>query len=63
MLEKMGIPKSELKARVELFHGITQNSSTMLLGQIELPFTFGVPNNFQIEKLTFDITDFETAKM
>ncbi|XP_062230045.1 uncharacterized protein LOC133927605 [Phragmites australis] len=33
----------------------------MHLGQIELPVTFGVPDNFRIEKLTFDVADFETA--
>ncbi|XP_062187857.1 uncharacterized protein LOC133891151 [Phragmites australis] len=33
----------------------------MPLGQIKLPITFGVPDKFRIEKLTFDVTDFEMA--
>ncbi|XP_062203753.1 uncharacterized protein LOC133905949 [Phragmites australis] len=33
----------------------------MPLGQIELPVTFGEPDNFCIEKLTFDVVNFETA--
>ncbi|XP_062188838.1 uncharacterized protein LOC133892118 [Phragmites australis] len=31
----------------------------MPLGQIELPVTFGTPDNFRTEKLTFDVMDFE----
>ena len=33
----------------------------MPLGQIELLVTFGMPNNFRTEKLTFDVADFEIA--
>ncbi|XP_062224565.1 uncharacterized protein LOC133923140 [Phragmites australis] len=33
----------------------------MPLGQIELPVTFSVPDNFCIEKLTFDVADLKTA--
>ncbi|XP_062217202.1 uncharacterized protein LOC133917314 [Phragmites australis] len=57
----MGIPRSELKERAKPFHGITPNSSTMTFGQIELPVTFGAPDNFHIKKLNFDVVDFETA--
>ena len=60
-LDYMGIQRSELKARVVPFHSITSNSLTMPLGQIELPVMFGMPNNFCIEKLTFDVMDFDTA--
>ncbi|XP_062230366.1 uncharacterized protein LOC133928111 [Phragmites australis] len=57
----MGIQRSELKTGVEPFHGITPNSSTMPLDQIELPVTFGELDNFRIEKLTFDVADFDMA--
>ncbi|XP_062229994.1 uncharacterized protein LOC133927541 [Phragmites australis] len=57
----MGIQRSELKAGVVPFHGITPNSSTMPLSQIKLPVTFGTPDNFCTEKLTFDVADFKTA--
>ncbi|XP_062180681.1 uncharacterized protein LOC133885060 [Phragmites australis] len=60
-LDKMGISRTKLKTRAEPFHGITPKSSNMPLGQIELPVTFGTPNNFHTEKLTFDVTDFEMA--
>ncbi|XP_062182038.1 uncharacterized protein LOC133886308 [Phragmites australis] len=57
----MGIQISELKTGVEPFHGITPNSSTMPLDRIELPVTFGTPDYFRTEKLTFDVTNFEKA--
>ena len=57
----MGIQRSELKTGVESFHSITPNSSTMPLGQIELLVTFGLPDNFYTEKLTFDVADFKTV--
>ena len=60
-LDKMGIQRSELKTGVVPFHGITPNSSTMPLSRIELPVTFGTPDNFRTKKLTFDVADFEMA--
>ncbi|XP_062230265.1 uncharacterized protein LOC133927968 [Phragmites australis] len=51
----------ELKAGVEPFHGITLKSLTMPLGQIGLPITFDVPDNFHTHRLTFDVADFETT--
>ncbi|XP_062230322.1 uncharacterized protein LOC133928048 [Phragmites australis] len=33
----------------------------MPLSQIKLSITFGMPDNFCTEKLTFDVTDFETT--
>ncbi|XP_062200519.1 uncharacterized protein LOC133903218 [Phragmites australis] len=57
----MGIQISELKIGVEPFHGITPNSSIMPLYRIELTVTFGTPDNFRTEKMTFDVTDFKTA--
>ncbi|XP_062193491.1 uncharacterized protein LOC133896864 [Phragmites australis] len=56
----MGIQRTELRTGVKPFHGTTPNSSIMPLGQIELSVTFGMLNNFRTEKLTFDVTDFET---
>ncbi|XP_062213766.1 uncharacterized protein LOC133914757 [Phragmites australis] len=61
LLDEMGISRLELKAGAEPFHGITPNSSNMPLGQIELLVTFEEPGNFRIEKLTFDVVNFETA--
>ncbi|XP_062202021.1 uncharacterized protein LOC133904544 [Phragmites australis] len=57
----MGIQGSELRIGIEPFDGITPKSLTMPLVQIELRVTFGTPNNFHTEKLTFDVADFETA--
>ncbi|XP_062186653.1 uncharacterized protein LOC133890221 [Phragmites australis] len=57
----MEIQRSEIKTRVVPFHGITPNSSTMPLDQIELLVTFATLDNFCTEKLTFDVTDFETV--
>ncbi|XP_062213689.1 uncharacterized protein LOC133914644 [Phragmites australis] len=55
----MGVQRSELKVGVEPFHGITPNSSTMPLGQVELLVTFGTPDNFRIERLTFNVVNFK----
>ncbi|XP_062200360.1 uncharacterized protein LOC133903034 [Phragmites australis] len=60
-LDKMRVKRLEFKTRVEPFHGITPNSSTIPLGQIELLVAFSMPDNFHIEKLTFNVTDFEIA--
>ncbi|XP_062227456.1 uncharacterized protein LOC133925598 [Phragmites australis] len=57
----MGILMSELKAGVKAFDGISPNSSTMPLGQIKLPVTFGMPDNFHTDRLTFDIVGFKTT--
>ncbi|XP_062191200.1 uncharacterized protein LOC133894995 [Phragmites australis] len=57
----MGIERSKLKKGVKPFHDIIHNSSMMPLGQIELPVTFGTPDNFCTEKLTFDVVHFKTA--
>ncbi|XP_062227313.1 uncharacterized protein LOC133925389 [Phragmites australis] len=49
----------KLKAGAEHFRGITTNSSTIPLCQIELLVTFGAPDKFHTKKLTFDVGYFK----
>src|SRR5512143_2183678 len=57
----MGIPQSELTPTDQPFHGITPQSSSKPMGKITLPMTFGQANNFRMEQITFDVTEFDTA--
>ena len=36
-------------------------SSAKPIGQFSLPVTFGSPSNFRMEKVSFDVVDFDTA--
>ncbi|XP_062224581.1 uncharacterized protein LOC133923163 [Phragmites australis] len=56
----MGISRIELKKGAKPFYGVTPNSSNIPLSWIELPVTFGTPDNFRTEKLNFDVANFET---
>ncbi|XP_062230043.1 uncharacterized protein LOC133927604 [Phragmites australis] len=57
----MAVQRLKLKAGIEPFHGITPNSSTIPLDQIELLVTFSMLDNFNTEKLNFDVANFKTA--
>ena len=57
-LEFMGIPKSQIRAGVAPFHGITPGKRVQPLGQIDLPVCFGTPSNFRKRVLTFEVVGF-----
>ncbi|XP_062195343.1 uncharacterized protein LOC133898688 [Phragmites australis] len=59
-LDALQIRRSALKPYPTFFR-ITPGSSAKPLGQIELPVTFGLPNNFRTERVLFDVADFGTA--
>ena len=40
------------------FHGIILGKQAVLLGQIDLPVTFGNPTNYRMETLTFEVIGF-----
>ncbi|XP_062191230.1 uncharacterized protein LOC133895036 [Phragmites australis] len=59
-LDTLQILRSSLKSSSPFF-SITPGSSAKPLGQIELPATFGSPDNFRTERVLFDVADFGTA--
>ena len=59
-LNTLQIPRSSLKPFPPFFR-ITPGSSVKPLGQIELPITFSLLDNFWTERVLFDVADFETA--
>ena len=59
-LDALQILRSSLRPS-PTFSRITLGSLAKPLEQIELPVTFGSPNNFKTERVLFDVVDFETA--
>jgi len=57
-LDKMGIPWSSLCPSKAPFYGIVPRKEAVPLGRIWLNVTFGQPDNFRKEPLTFDVVDF-----
>ncbi|XP_066323422.1 uncharacterized protein [Miscanthus floridulus] len=54
----MCIPRSELCPMSSPFHGVILGTQAYLLGQINLPITFGDRANFRSEVLTFEVVEF-----
>ncbi|XP_066374063.1 uncharacterized protein [Miscanthus floridulus] len=54
----MGILRSSLRPSKALFYGIVLGKEAMPLGRIQLNVTFGQPDNFHKESLTFEVVDF-----
>ncbi|XP_066316657.1 uncharacterized protein [Miscanthus floridulus] len=59
-LNKMVIPRSNLRASKAPFYGIVLGKEAMPLGHIRLNVTFGQPDNFHKEPLTFKVVDFQS---
>jgi hypothetical protein len=57
-LNKMGIPRSNLRPSKAPFYGIMLGKEAMPLGRILLDVTFGQLENFRKEPLTFEVVDF-----
>ncbi|XP_066392319.1 uncharacterized protein [Miscanthus floridulus] len=57
-LDKMSIPRSSLCPSTALFYGIVPAKEAMPLGHIQLNVTFGQPDNFYKEPLTFEVINF-----
>jgi hypothetical protein len=57
-LDKMGIPQSSLRPSKSPFYRIIPGKEVVPLGHIRFNVTFGQPNNFRMEPLTFEVVDF-----
>ena len=60
-LDDMKIDRSELRKSGAPFHGIVPGRPARPLGKIALEVTFGTPDNFRTETLTFEVVDFPGA--
>ncbi|XP_066333846.1 uncharacterized protein [Miscanthus floridulus] len=56
-LDKMGIPWNSMCPSKAPFYGIMSGKEAMPLGCICLNVTFGQPDNFRKEPLTFEVVD------
>lgn len=59
-LDKMQIPRSKMKSSSAPFHRVVPMISSMLLGQISLPVTFGL-GIISRQNICFEVADFEAA--
>ena len=57
-LDDMKIDRSEIKKSGAPFHGVVPGRPARPLGRIALEVTFGTPDNFRTETLTFEVVDF-----
>jgi hypothetical protein len=57
-LDAMKIPRTALKPSSHPFHGVILGVQAIPMGRIDLAVTFGTPDNFRKEKLTFEVVDF-----
>ena len=57
----MGLSRSTLRPCAEPFHGIVPGTTSVLVGQITLPVTFGTKENFRTEHIRFEVVDFNMA--
>ena len=57
-LDAMGIDRARIQQTEAPFHGIVPGKQAMLLGQIDLPVTFGGPSNYRTKTLTFEVVGF-----
>jgi hypothetical protein len=57
-LNAMGVDRARVWPTGAPFHGIVLGKQAKLLGQIDLPVTFGDKSNFRTETLTFEVVGF-----
>jgi hypothetical protein len=57
----MGLSRSLLRPSRAPFHDIFPRAAATPISQIILPITFGTQENFCMESMQFEVTDFETV--
>ena len=60
-MDEMQIPRLELNQSGAPFHGIIPGTSSIPLGHLTLPVTFGTRENFRTENISFEVADFDMA--
>jgi hypothetical protein len=61
MLKKMGFDFKKLTVCDEPFFGIVPGKVAYPLGQVSLPVTFGMEDNFRMEYLNFEVVDYKSS--
>ena len=59
--DRMSLSRSALQPCAEPFHGIIPGTTSVPVGHITLPVTFGTKENFRTEQIRFEVVDFGTA--
>ena len=57
-LDAMGVDRARIRPTGAPFRGIVPGKQAILLGQINLPVTFGGSSNYRTETLTFEVVGF-----
>jgi hypothetical protein len=61
-LRKIGLDITGLLTPKDVpFYGIVPGKATMPIGQITLPVTFGILDNYRTEFIKFEVADFESS--
>ncbi|GJN13384.1 hypothetical protein PR202_gb00078 [Eleusine coracana subsp. coracana] len=60
-LQELDLSTNDLQPSSSPFHGIVPGKTSVPIGQISLPVTFGTRDNFRIERILFQVADFESA--
>ena len=60
-LDAMGIPRARLRPSSSPIHGVVPGRQAVPLSLIDLPVTFGTPNNFRKETLKFEVLPYKGA--
>ena len=59
--QELGLSINDLQPSFSPFHGIVPGKTSVPIGQITLPVTFGTHYNFRTERILFQVADFESA--
>jgi hypothetical protein len=60
-LRKMDFDVNKMTACDEPFNGVVPGKAVCLIGRVYLPLTFGTKENFCMEYLTFEVSDFRSS--
>ncbi|GJN37028.1 hypothetical protein PR202_gb25946 [Eleusine coracana subsp. coracana] len=60
-LQELGLSINDLQPSSSSFHGIVPGKTSVPIGQITLPVTFGTRDNFRTERILFLLADFKSA--
>ncbi|GJN20263.1 hypothetical protein PR202_gb07618 [Eleusine coracana subsp. coracana] len=60
-LKELGLSVNDLQPSSSPFHGIVPGKTSVPIGQVSLPVTFGTRENFKTEHILFQVVDFDSA--
>ena len=60
-LKRMNLSETQLRHSNIRFHGVVPGRQAQSLGQITLEVTFGKPENYRTEDISFEVVPFKSA--